>query len=101
MSCIDGKWQQNFSRDNVVIKHNSICENDDRRHELEARCPTNTRLGSCTGGPGDLDEDHEGFFIRPNPQRNSCELIIGHPRCSSGRDWQVTHVYAICIKTEG
>lgn len=87
-----------FDASRIKIVHKEVCLDNHGVNYVWARCPSGTRVISCSGGPGDTREDAEGYFIRVDPKENGCELMIGKPVCNSGRPWTFQNVFATCIR---
>lgn len=65
-------------------------------HVVEKQCPAGTKLLSCSGGPGDIDHQHEGFWILPDYKTNTCRLSIVNPACVSSEPWTYQKVISLC-----
>lgn len=67
-------------------------------HDMWAKCPNGYSVLACSGGPGDQDESHEGWYVEPVTAQNSCHLVIGNPACVTAEPWTHTHLFAYCIE---
>lgn len=59
------------------------CFSDNSSHSVVATCPTGSVLVSCSGGPGDLDNDDEGELMVPNFSLGTCTQNVLRARCHS------------------
>ncbi|MER9336780.1 hypothetical protein NKJ06_22740 [Mesorhizobium sp. M0293] len=81
----------------TVVVSGSICSRASQALTKTVTCPADTTLLGCSGGPGDVSEDHEGYFVRPNGA-NGCEMVVGEPRCVKEEYWTYSWVFAHCAK---
>lgn len=66
-------------------------------HTLTAQCPAGFEVISCAGGPGDQDQNSEGFYIEPDLTNERC---IGHfrePHCAGSTAERHQRVIAVCV----
>lgn len=75
-----------------------VCYRDNNMHNITVTCPPSKALIACSGGPGDLDESHEGSWIIPDYATNTCTLTVKNARCVSGEPWTEQRVIAACYQ---
>lgn len=61
---------------------NSECHWNDSLNIITQDCPADRALIACSGGPGDMDESDEAYWISPDYVNNRCVLTIRKPRCA-------------------
>lgn len=86
-----------FTTMETKVVGKTLCENTDNVHKVTVTCESGWQLLSCAGGPGDLADSHEGYFIKPNGA-NGCELTVGKPRCETTKPNNTATVFAYCGK---
>ncbi len=82
----------------VVLKENTVClrTNYNTLHNIAVTCDAGTALLSCSGGPGDMFEEYEAFWIVPDYTTDTCTLKINRPACNSGQPESMQKVIAMC-----
>ncbi len=73
-----------------------VCWRDNILHALTVACPAGKALLTCSGGPGDEDENHEGFWVLSDYTLNTCTLQIKRARCVFGESWTYQRIIANC-----
>ncbi len=73
-----------------------VCWRDNILHALTVACPAGKALLTCSGGPGDEDENHEGFWVLSDYTLNTCTLQIKRARCMFGESWTYQRIIANC-----
>lgn len=89
--------QEMFKASNMTVVHKWICGKGTGPYDLEARCPSGTRLISCMGSAGDLHDLNEGYWVKPNLLGNSCQMRVLRPACDLPAVEERQTLYAMCI----
>lgn len=82
----------------VTAHEQSICWRNDAQNALTVSCPAGKALLTCSGGPGDIDHEHEGFWVLSDYNNNTCTLQIKKPRCVVGEPWTIQRIIANCYQ---
>ena len=74
------------------------CHRSEITHSIVSTCPAGRKLIACSGGPGDIKESDEAFWVVPNYSANTCTLVITKPACTTGLPHSYQRVIATCYE---
>lgn len=82
----------------MTAHERSVCLRNNAQNAVTISCPTGKALLTCSGGPGDIDEDHEGYWVLSDYDTQTCTLQIKRPRCVFGESWTYQRIIANCYQ---